>query len=379
MESIMPDARATARRQADSLEATGLEAIEQGVRRYIGDAPWLGDAEELLRGVEAFHEERMAREPSVTAYPESPPWVRYVREVDRELLALLSLTSRQMAVHRSFGEFVMFRGIPRVGAGRTEKCRVFYHPSTDHGAMHVKNVDDPVPPGGWRPDRSRPDTLPAGGELVWDGVGSGLHLDDEPDEIFPLPFMEMFFHYANDVPSGVGFLKRYSVFHGGGNFVLHDRQKRSVAVEKCSRNFLEIFPPDPQSGFTHVSGMVCRDPESPQGKYQKAKRDRYRTMFGLSDGGPDAVFWATCDRADRMLVDGVRSMGPVPCRDAVFELFTTPWPEGLCKAGALLHPQQAAREYTFLSHGSLLDERVYYRWQRDEDLVFAPQPEVFRY
>jgi hypothetical protein len=289
------------------------------------------------------------------------------------------MTARQMAIYRSFGEFIMFRATPRIGMAQAEKCRVFYHPATDHGAMHCKNIDDPVPPGGWQPDRTRPATLPSSADLIWDGVGCGLHLDDEPDEIFPLPFMLMFYHYANDVPAGVDFLKRYSKFHGGGNFVLHDKQKRSVAVEKCSRNFIEFFPPDPQGGFTHVSGMVCRNPNSPQGKYQKAKRDEYRRMFHLPDDGPDAVFWAACDRAERKLVDGIRAMGPTPCRDGVLKLFTTPWPAGLCKMGARLHPKQMSGEYTWISHASMLDERVYYRWQRDENLVFPAEPEILTY
>lgn len=379
MKKKMPDPRVAAEKQADYLMAAGLEVLEHGVRRYLGDAPWLGSMEDVLRGIDAFHQERMAKVPPAIVYPEAAPWVDYVRAVDRELMARVALTPRQLAVYRSFGEYVMFRGVLRAGLARTEKCRVFYHPATDHGAMHTKNVDDPVPPGGWRPDRTMPRSLPCSRGLVWDGVGSGLHLDDEPDEIFPLPFIQMFFHHANDVPAGIDFLKRYCKFHGGCNFVLHDDQRRSVAVEKCSRNFVEFYPPDPQSGFTHVSGMVCRNPNSPLGRYQKAKRDQYRRLFHLPDNGCDAVFWDACDRADRLLADTVRAMGPTPRRDDVLKLLTTPWPDGLCKTGAKLHPDQAAGEYTFVVCASLLDERTYYRWQRDENLAFPATPEIRQY
>jgi hypothetical protein len=102
-------------------------------------------------------------------------------------------------------------------------------------------------------------------------------------------------------------------------------------------------------------------------------------MFNLPDDGCDATFWAACYRAEQMLVEGVRAMGPTPRRDGVFELFTTAWPKGLCKMGALLHPQQASGEYTWISHASMLDERKYYRWQRDAKLVFPAQPEIYEY
>jgi hypothetical protein len=214
---------------------------------------------------------------------------------------------------------------------------------------------------------------------VWDGVGSGLHIDDEPDEIFPLPISLMSGYCANDVPSAVQFLTRYSRFFGGMNFVLHDKKKRSIAVEKCSRNHMETFEPDPVSGFSYCSGMACRDPESAQGLYQKAKRDEYCRLFDLPDDGPDRVFWAACDRTERMLAEGVRAMGPRPSCEDVFTLFTTPWPDGLNKPGILLHPEQAVPQYTLISHATLIDERMYYRWMRDEKLVFPDEPEVYRY
>lgn len=375
--SSLPDPRVAAMREEQWLRSMEYDYFERTVERVLWDAP-KADPESLLGGLEAFHRERMEKTPSVSKYPESPPWVDYVRTVDRELQQRLNLSLRQLAILRSMNDYLQFRGFVRAKIRPAEKCRVVYIPQTDRGALHFKNVDDPAPPN-WRPSRERPERLPHDDDLVWDGAGNGLHIDDEPDEIFPLPVTTMYRHYANDVPAAVDFLTRYSVFFANQNFVLHDRAKRSVAIEKCSHNFIEIFPPDPVIGFSHVSGMVCRDPNSPQGRYQRAKRQQYMHRFQLPPDGADATFWNACDRAERMLVDDIRALGPVPKAEEVIKLFITPWPNGLNKTGAKLHPEQFVGEYTLRSHGSLIDERTYYRWDRDEELRFPDEPEVYRF
>ena len=375
----MPDAIAAAREEADGVRRLDYDPYEYQVTSVAEETPW-ADLEALVNDLIAFHAERMTRAPSPTQYPESPPWVEYVVAVEQEVQRLLNLTPRQVAVRGSWGDYLTFRGYATVPARPRplERCRVLYLPVTDHGRMHVKNVDDVLHPD-WKPNRTRPATLPAGEDLVWDGTGCGLHIDDEPDEIFPLPISTMCHHYADDIPGMVEFLTRYSPFHGGYNVVLHDKQGRSVAIEKCSHNFMEVFPPDPVGGFTHCSGMVCRDPQSPQGRYQRAKREQYRSRFSLPADGPDQVFWDACDRAERMLVEGIRAMGPSPRREDVFALFLTPWPEGLNKTGARLHPEQVHEEYTWYTHGTLIDQRTYYRWERDEQFRMPDDPLVFQY
>ena len=373
----LPDPCLAAKHEAQWLRSMEYDFFERTVERVLWDAP-KADPESLLTGLEAFHRERMEKIPSALKYPESPPWVEYVRTLDRELQKELNLSMRQLAILRSMNDYLQFRGFVRAKIRPAEKCRVVYIPRTDRGALHFKNVDDPAPPN-WRPSRQRPHSLPNEEGLVWDGAGNGLHIDDEPDEIFPLPITTMYRHYANDVPSAVDFLTKYSVFFANQNFVLHDRAKRSVAIEKCSHNFIEVFPPDPVSGFTHVSGMVCRDPNSPRGRYQRTKRQQYLQRFQLPPDGADATFWNACDRAERMLVDSIRALGPVPKAEQVIKLFITPWPEGLNKTGAKLHPEQPVGEYTLRAHGTLIDERIYLRWERDEALRFPDEPEVYRF
>ncbi len=380
MKREIPNALAAAREEAERVRRLDFDPYEYQVSSVAEEVPW-ADLKSLVDDLMAFHAERMAKIPSANQYPESPPWVEYVRTVEREVQRLLNLTPRQVAIRGSWRDYLTFRGYAAVPVRPrpVEKCRVLYLPVTDRGRLHVKNVDDPWRPD-WKPNRTRPATLPiSGADLVFDGTGSGLHIDDEPEETFPLPINTMRFCYADDVPGGVEFLTRYSPFHGGYNTVLHDGNKRTVAIEKCSRNFIEVFPPDPVGGFTHCSGMVCRDPQSPQGRYQRAKREAYRRRFGLPADGPDAVFWDACDRAERMLVERIRALGPFPRAMDVFRLFLTPWPDGLNKTGAKFHPEQVHPEYTWWTHGTLLDEKAYYRWERDEQFRMPDQPLVFRY
>jgi len=58
-----------------------------------------------------------------------------------------------------------------------------------------------------------------------DGVGSGMHIDDEPDEIFPLPVHRMVKTHCNDVPGAVDFLTRYGTFWSGSNLLVRDAKK----------------------------------------------------------------------------------------------------------------------------------------------------------
>jgi len=209
---------------------------------------------------------------------------------------------------------------------------------------------------------------------MWDGVGSGLHMDDEPEETFPLPYRDMVFTHCDDVPGAVQFLTRYYQFWGGQNIVLYDRQKRNVAIEKCSHNFIEVFTPGVNSG-SHCSGMACRTPQSPQAQYQAKKRLEYLQRFNQPLDGSDMTFWQACDRAEAMLGDLMKK--PKPTVAEILALFTTPWPRGLCKTGAKMHPDQACGEYTLVTHAELYEKKQMIRWQRDAFGNYPCVPEVY--
>lgn len=373
MSTTPPDPVESAREEAAAIAAMPREQLQWPVDRALGDCPFI-DRASLLAGVEAFHVERMQRIPGETTWPEAKPWVAFTLARDRKLQALTGMSTLQLAIRRSLDHYLSFRGYGGARRVTTEKCRIVYLPDSDEGQFHIKNVDDPIT--FWRP---LPDPVPRFPEplpLNWDGVGSGMHMDDEPAEIFPLPCQPMCMANCGDVPGAVQFLTRYSPFWGGMNIVLFDRQKRSVAIEKCSYNHVEVFHAGPGGG-SHCSGMACRDPASPQGRHQARKRAAYLQRFGQPPDGPDMTYWRACDRAERMLGDLMQAAEPTVAR--IVALFTTQWPDGLNKAGAKLHPDQAHGEYTLYTHAELYDKRRVCFWQRDAAGAYPGEPEVFQF
>jgi len=378
----LPDARKAAGNTAKLINANREAFFDASLGRVLRDAPWL-DKRMVMDRIAAYHKEALSRIPPAAKYPEAAPWVEYVLTYEKELKRLTNLADSDMGVVMSLGNYLMFRGYKdgaRPKLNRVEKCRNVFAPNTDQGPIWIKNVDDP--PTYWKPEPRMPRRQPLA-KWMWsksclvDGVGSGLHIDDEPDEIFPLPVVQMWGYYADDTPGMVQFMRRYSKYWGGANELIMDRQNRSMAVEKCSRNFMEVFKPDPKCGFSHVSGMACRDPKSPQGKYQKARRDEYRALYNLPDDGPDSAFWKFCDAGESMLVDRMRKLGPKPKFDDICKLFITPYPGGLCKGGYYCHPSLKGGEYTLATKASLIAKKRDLRWQRSRDCkVWPEKPEI---
>lgn len=368
----LPDPIAAARAEAQRITDNRSQSIDGPVERFFGDCHFV-DKDSALDGITDFYRESLQRVPSVAKYPESKPWVEYRIALDAELQKASGLSDIQLAVFRCLDAFTRYRGFMRAKPAQSEKCRIAYLPDSDRGEMHIKNVDDP--PTFWKPSPPLEPEKYERPKMSIDGVGSGMHIDDEPEEIFPLDARNMVFHYADDTPGAVEFLTRYCPFWSGQNVVIEDDQKRSVAIEKCSANFIEVFEPGP-TGRSHCSGMATRDPNSPQGKYQRAKRQQFLERFDLPVDGSDASFWAACDKAEQMLADCVANLGEPASFDKLVTTFTTAWPDGLRKTGALFHPDQALPEYTLYAHLTLHDERKYMRWQCNEDLEFQAEPDV---
>ncbi|HON05759.1 MAG TPA: hypothetical protein PLB98_05245 [bacterium] len=385
----MPDPLKDAEEEAERIKADRHYYLRSGIERIILDAPWV-DEKELILEVGKYYKEAISCTPSFAKYPEATKWVDYVIRKDRELMNLADLTEQEIAVLRSTHDYLTFRGYRDFGIKRKkiseEKCRIAFLPETDMGPMHIKNVDDPITY--WKPLPA----LPARARIseawwyhkkfVIDGVGSGLHIDDEPDDIFPLPVLKMVEMYADNTDSVVDFLRKYSSFWGSCNVLIYDRKYKVIAIEKCSRNYFEVFPVDKSAGFGHVSGMVCRNPDSPQAKYQKEKRNQYLNLFNLPEDGPDALFWNICYKFEIMLRETLRNLGRNPRAEDVIKLFTTKFPDGLRKDGLKIHPDQGAIGYTLITNCTFLEKKLYYRWQRTGEKdggIWQEKPEICQY
>jgi len=369
----IPDPIAAARAEAEHIKQYSALYLEGATKRVLADCPFI-DGDSLLDGLDVFHRERMAKVPSSITYPEARPWVDYVLAVNDEVQALTGMSDRQLAIYRSLHDYLTFRGYACARPAAIERCRIIYLPATDRGEFHIKNVDDPITY--YQPDPEPPSHAKQVTGLMWDGVGSGLHIDDEPEEIFPLPYYRMCMAHCDDVPGAVQFLTRYSQFWGGGNAVLYDAQQRNVAIEKCSHNFIEVFAPGTNGG-SHCSGLACRNPQSPQGQYQANKRLEYLRRFNQPLDGADMTYWKACDRAEAMLGELMRK--PDLTVAEILELFLTSWPKGLNKPGSKLHPEQAVGEYTLVTRIHLYSEQVAYRYQRDAFGNWPCAPEVYHF
>lgn len=341
------------------------EEIYRPINRLLTDQPYL-DRDAILNGVRTFYAEQMAKVPSSATYPEAAPWVDLIKTRDRELQRITGMSDTELALNRSLKDFCSYRWKAAVSVPGGEKCRVAFVPDTERGPVHIKNVDDPITH--WTP-RPAPDIRTPGGKpaelppIFIDGVGSGLLIDDEPEELFPLNAREMVSYYADDTPGAVEFLTRYTPFWHSCNIVVRDRQHRSVAIEKCSPHYIDVFEPGPD-GRSHISGMVCRDPESDLGKHQAAKRNEALDVFDRPKDGSDQTFWNKCDEAEAKLAEFLAQPGPLKFED-IWAKFATPWPDGLSKEGAKFHPDQQVAEYTLVTHALLLDEMRGFRIQRD--------------
>lgn len=366
--------------------------IDGPVERIMDDTPW-ADRDLLFSGLVDFHHERLSRIPSAEKFPEAKPWVEQRLAVEQELVAA-GLSDWDRAVLGGLNDYLPFRGYRLAakrrrgygcggfGVSTVEKCRVAFVPDTDEGTVFIKNADDPAT--FWTKDRTserfisgfasfdQPIRLP--------GVGSGLHLDVEPDEIFPLPGMEMIGHFCFDLTSAIEFLHRYCCFFHGSNFLVVDKQRRAAAVEKCSRGFIDVWYPT-VNGRSHVSGMICRDPNSPQGQHQRAMREEYVAITGCRwdpKESIDVAFWEACDLAERILADFLADPNPIAAK-ALENLFITPFPQGLRKDGSKFHPDQPHIEYTLITYLAFLDKRCLVRYQCDDPpaMTWPDEPEMY--
>jgi len=371
----LPDPRQLAATQAAAITGNRTLKLEEPLLRKLAETPWL-NRDEVIAGTLEFHKERMERVPSKTEYPESAPWVELTRETDRLLRGLVPMTDAEFALLRSLDRYLAFRSKCVAPPSPLEKCRALFLPDSDHGRILIKNLDETS--AHWKP--RPPITAMPKDTLGFEGVGSGLHFDEEPAEIFPLNPCQMLGHYCHEVPGAVEFLRRYSAFWGWQNLLLYDAQGRSAAIEKCSFSFCEVFEPDAQ-GRSHISGMVCRDPHSPQAEHQRAVRKAAIAASGrCADNSPDAAFWRATDALETKLVSSVAAWGDQARLADVIELFTTPYPDGLNKENARFHPDQPVDAWTLATTITLPEEGRILRWQRAEGTMAWPtKPEVYQF
>jgi hypothetical protein len=380
MAQPIPDVETSAQGEVQKISVNRHGAIFGTLDRMVRESAHL-NREDVVREVTAFHVERMSKVPPKAKYPEAQGWAEYQLKLDARVKGLANLSDEEMAVYRSISHYLSFRGYRKLGqliAAKStfvpEKCRVAYVPDTDRGVVHIKNLDDPITYWKKRPTIAE---FPKSG-LTWDATGSGLHIDSEPEDTFPLPVPVMCMATCTTVPEAVEFLTRYCSFFGRQNVLLFDGKNPAMAVEKCSYNFIQVNGPD-KNGRNHISGMVCRDINSPIGAYQAERRKEYLRLFGLPDDGPDALYWAASGKAEGKLARFLSAPSPLNAQGLV-DYFITPRPEGLNKNGDRVHPDQVALDLTLATTVYFVTEKKALRWQREPaDLAWPKEPERYSF
>lgn len=342
-------------------------------------------AGEIVRLVTEFHAERVDAVPSLTVYPE----LRGARDVllaryrgmaeagmSSELVALAESLDfwRSFRFAREFGKPFVAPARPRTSV---ERCRVVYLPDSDHGPLHMKNVDDPME--SWVPDPplTNPGPWPHA-PLFFDGVGNGLHLDEAPPEIFPANGIHLCQQCCETVAEAEEFLARYNYFWGGGNLLVHDDQGHSVAFDKASRCRFVVRKPGP-SGLNYVNGMSSFDPDYEA--FINRQRAAYLAAAGLDESGTDEAYWRFCRGVLRNMARYMDILGRAPTRDKLIEVMTARDADGpLCKSGVFTHPDETAREATLWQNLFFLADRILWRRQwRGNTPVWEDPWEIIRY
>lgn len=339
-------------------------------RAYLHDSARCiaGDAglavEEVVRRVVDFHRERVEALPDPVRYPELEGardllLAEYggMRDagVDEVTLALLESLHfwRDIRLPSIIGRACHPAILP-------EKCRILYVPRTEVGAVHAKNVDDPLTY--WKPKPPIPagTPWPHTHPLFFDGVGSGLHLDEVPPEIFPVKAIELCKEHCTTVEQAREFLVRYNFFWSSQNLLVHDRFGNSVAFEK-TRCRVATRGPDAR-GRSFISGMGALDPALRA--FQDDQRKKYLEQRKWDDDCPDARFWRMCRRKYEHMARYVAALSDQPTLGEINELMERRDPDGpLCLTGVKCHPDEVAPGCTLEMRVWLVDRKQYYRRQ----------------
>ncbi|MEO6909166.1 MAG: hypothetical protein ABI210_14875, partial [Abditibacteriaceae bacterium] len=335
--------------------------------------------EEVVSRVLAFHRERLDAVPDLTMYPELKGYRdRLVAQergmndagVEDNLIAL----SQSLNFWRST-RLLQETGIAYYAQAMPEKCRILYMADSDRGALHLKNVDDPLtywtPAPPVAPNTPWPYTHP----LFFDGVGSGLHIDEIPPEIFPVDVRPLCQEHCTTVKEAEEFMVRYNYFWSGQNLLIHDNKGNSVAFEKTSCR-VGVRGPN-EKGINFINGMTAVDPEI--SAFQKQQRQKYLDQIGIQwNDSPDGRYFDFSENKMNNMIRYVKELSLNPTWDNAKQLMEQRDSSGpMCQMGERLHHDQPALEYTLQMLIFEWDnKRMHLRQWRKDVPVYLDTPEI---
>jgi hypothetical protein len=347
------------------------------VSRLLG---WPKEA--VIEKVIAFHRERLDAVPDLTVYPELRGMRDLHDEEERGMLdggaddALIALSKtfnfwRDVRLQQETGKAFYAMPLP-------EKCRVLFVPDSDQGALHLKNTDDPLTY--WKPMAPTPPNTswPFDHPLGSDGVGSGLHIDEVPPEIFPVNVHELWREHCGTVDEATELLTRYNYFWGHCNIIIYDRQGNSAAIEK-TRCRIAVRRPNAQ-GINFINGMGALDRDL--AAFIKGQRQKYLDQRGeMWDESPEGCFFTTCENKWKNMARYVDELSLNPTYDNAKTLMEQRDPSGpMCLTGEKSHPDLPVGGCTLIMEIWMLDQKKVHRRQWRGDVpAFLDTPEIVQY
>ncbi len=326
---------------------------------------------DLIARIVAFHDERLDAVPDLTVYPELAG-EREVLLARYRGMADAGMSRELIALNESLKFWCDYRCrtetgcIPHGGPlppEQRERCRVLYAPETDRGPLHFKNVDDPL--HSWKP---MPETFDPGpwpfSPLAFDGVGSGLHIDDAPPEIFPADAVSLAKRYCSTVPEAEEFLIRYNYFWASANLLVHDENGYGVAIDKSSRCQYAIRRQG-SNGVLYINGMSSFDDA-----YQtmiETRRKQYLIETGQDETTPEGAYFRFAEGTLRNMKRRMADFERNPTEASLIEHFSSRDPDGpLCRPGKQHHPDDPIRAATLFQRCYYLSDRVM-KWRQWHD------------
>ena len=249
-------------------------------------------------------------------------------------------------------------------------CRIIYMANSDRGALHLKNIDDPLTY--WQAHAPVPKNSPWPFQhpMVFDGVSSGLHIDEIPPEIFPVDVHGLFREHCTTASEAEEFMVKYNYFWRGQNLIVHDHFGNSVAFEKTSCR-VATRKPNAQ-GINFVNEMGALDPEIQE--YQKCQRERWLKQNNWEwNDSPDGCAFTVYGQQWKNLARYVDALSTEPTWENAKQVMEQRDPSGpMCLTGEKSHPGQVVAGCTLWMDIYEMDNKRLHRrqWRGDVPAYF---------
>lgn len=365
----------------------GSATVSDGIRYWRDSAASLAKVigcptDEVVHSVVSYHQERLEAVPDLGIYSELRGYCDRLREEERGF-GDAGVPPDIIALERSLEFWRATRlyeetGVAYYAQPLPANCRVLYLADSDRGALHLKNLDDPL--GYWQPLPPIPDRepWPFPHPLVFDAVSSGLHIDEVPPEIFPVDVHALCREHCTTVTEAADFMVRYNFFWRSQNLLIHDFHGESIALEKTACRVAWRGPNS--QGINYINEMGALD--SDISRFQRTQRAKYLQQIDeVWEESPHGCAFTVFENQWRNLTRYVEELSLAPTWENAKQVMEQRDPAGpMCLTGEKQHPKQTVAGCTLLmSIYEMEAKRLHRRQWRGSVPTFLDTPEIVQF